>query len=87
MLRMRLSTRAEHALHVLIELADAQAFVPAEQLAEEQAIPGRMLEMVMTDLRRAGLVQALRGPDGGFMLARSAADISLAEVAAALGAL
>ena len=81
---MRLSDRADHAVHALVELAAAGVVVPAEQLAQEQAIPGKVLEAVMTDLRRAGFVQAQRGPEGGFSLARSAADISLAEIVSVL---
>ncbi|MGO8956302.1 MAG: RrF2 family transcriptional regulator [Streptosporangiaceae bacterium] len=78
---MRLSPRAEYALRALVELAGAAGgVVPAEQLARDQAIPGRLLELVMTELRRAGLVDSQRGPQGGFSLARSADRISLAEV-------
>jgi Rrf2 family protein len=71
----------------LIELAAAGGtLVPAEQLAREQAIPGKALEAVMTSLRRAGLVQNQRGPNGGFSLARPAREISLAEVVGELSA-
>jgi Rrf2 family protein len=82
---MHLSERADFAVRALIELAAAeQALVPAETLARAQAIPGKSLENVMTKLRRAGLVVSHRGPDGGFRLARPAAEISLAEIAAVL---
>lgn len=82
---MQLSERAGYALRALIELAAAGgALVPAGQLADEQAIPRKVLEAVMTKLRRAGLVQSQRGPDGGFSLARPAAEVSLAEVVSVL---
>jgi len=83
---MQLSTRADYALHALIELAAASGgvLVPAEQLARDQAVPPRHLELIMTELRRAGLVQSTRGPEGGFSLARPADQISLAEVVSAI---
>lgn len=75
-------------MRALVELAVAEeALVPAEQLTQEQAIPGNALEAVMTELRRAGLVLNQRGPDGGFSLARPAAEISLAEIVGVLSAL
>jgi Rrf2 family protein len=85
---MRLSARAEYAVHALVELAAAgQNLVPTEQLAQEQAIPGTVLEAVMTQLRRAELVVKQPGPDGGFSLARQATEISLAEVVNVLSVL
>jgi Rrf2 family protein len=61
--------------------------VAAEQLAREQDVPGEVLEIIMTELRRAGLVETQIGPDGGFRLARPAAEMSLGEVVTAIGTL
>src|SRR5258708_27903823 len=58
--------------------------VRAEQLARAQQIPGKFLEAILTQLRRAGLVRSQRGPDGGFWLARPADDISLADIIRAI---
>jgi Rrf2 family protein len=88
MASMQFSVRAGYAVRALIELAGAQeAVVPAEQLAREQAIPGKALEAVMTELRRAGLVLSQRGPDGGFSLAKPATEISLAEIIVVISAM
>jgi Rrf2 family protein len=88
MASMQFSMRAGYALRALIELAGTQeAVVPAEQLAREQAIPGKALEAVMTELRRAGLVLSQRGPDGGFSLAKPATEISLAEIIVVISAM
>jgi Rrf2 family protein len=43
-------------------------------------IPGKFIETILTQLRRTGLVRSQRGPDGGFWLARPAAEISLADI-------
>jgi Rrf2 family protein len=82
---MRLSARADYALRAAIELAAAQdGHVTAEQLAQAQNIPGKFLETILTQLRRAGLVRSQRGPDGGFWLAREADKISLADIIRAI---
>ena len=58
--------------------------ITAEQLARAQNIPGKFLEAILTQLRRAGLVRSQRGPEGGFWLARPASDISLADIIRAI---
>ena len=85
MLDMRLSARADYALRAAIELAAAgNGHLTAEQLARAQRIPGKFLEAILTQLRRAGLVRSQRGPDGGFWLARPAGEISLADIIRAI---
>jgi len=85
MLDMRLSARADYALRAAIELAATDnGHVTAEQLARAQRIPGKFLEAILTQLRRAGLVRSQRGPDGGFWLARPADEISLADIIRAI---
>jgi len=85
MLDMRLSARADYALRAAIELASASGtHVTAEQLARAQHIPGKFLEAILTQLRRAGLIRSQRGPEGGFWLARPAEDISLADIIRAI---
>lgn len=82
---MRLSARADYALRAAIELAaSTDTHTTAEQLARAQNIPGKFLEAILTQLRRAGLVRSQRGPDGGFWLARPAAEISLADIIRAI---
>jgi Rrf2 family protein len=85
MLGMRLSARADYALRAAIELAaSGGGHVTADSLARSQAIPGKFLEAILTQLRRAGLVRSQRGPDGGFWLARPASEISLADIIRAI---
>jgi Rrf2 family protein len=83
MVVMQLSARGEHALRALMELAAAGdgALVPSGQLTRNQAVPGRQLELIMTELRRAGLVHSKRGAEGGYSLARPADQLSLADIA------
>jgi Rrf2 family protein len=76
-----LSARADYGLRAVIEIAAvSDGRVTAEQVARSQQIPVKFLETILTQLRRAGLVRSLRGPDGGFLLARPAGEISLADI-------
>src|SRR5947207_14969105 len=54
--------------------------VTADQLAQAQGIPANFLENILRDLRRGGIVESRRGQSGGYLLARPADEISLADV-------
>jgi Rrf2 family protein len=56
----------------------------AERIATAQAIPLNFLENILGELRHAGIVQSRRGPEGGYLLARPAADVSVADVIRAI---
>jgi Rrf2 family protein len=74
----------DYALRAVVELASAnggpQRPVTADQLAQAQGIPPKFLESILLQLRRGGVVNAQRGPEGGYWLAREAAKIALADV-------
>jgi Rrf2 family protein len=79
---VRVSAKADYALRAAAELAAAEGKGPVkgEQLARAQSIPPKFLENILLELRHAGLVQSQRGVEGGYWLARPAAEITLAEV-------
>jgi len=81
---VRLSARVDYALRAVVELASAAGGpdkpVTADALAQAQGIPPKFLESILLQLRRGGVVNAQRGPEGGYWLARPASAISLAEV-------
>jgi Rrf2 family protein len=81
---VRLSARVDYALRAIVELASSggapERPVTSEQLARAQSIPSKFLESILLQLRRGGIVNAQRGPDGGYWLGRPAAAISLADV-------
>jgi len=58
--------------------------VKGERLATSQSIPLRFLENILLQLRHAGIVESRRGADGGYRLARPAAEITLADVIRAI---
>lgn len=77
---MRVSAKVDYALRALAELAASPpGFVKAERLATAQAIPLKFLENILLELRRAGIVASQRGTEGGYRLAKPAAEVSLAD--------
>jgi Rrf2 family cysteine metabolism transcriptional repressor len=83
---MKLSTRAEYGIRVLVALARAEDGRPLSlaAVARSEKLPHAYLEQLVGDLRRAQLVTATRGKAGGYRLTRPAADISLVEAMRAL---
>ena len=80
---MRITAKADYAVRAAAELAAAegeQAPMKGEELARRQSIPKNFLENILTELRRAGIVRTRRGADGGYQLARPAAEITVADV-------
>src|ERR671915_2120295 len=79
---MRVSAKTDYALRAAVELAAEEGGAPVkgERLATSQSIPLRFLENILLQLRHAGIVESRRGAEGGYRLARPAADISLADV-------
>ena len=79
---MRISTKADYAVRAAIELAAAgsETAIPAEQIATTQGIPLRFLENILAELRTAGLVRSHRGGEGGYGLATSAEEVTIADI-------
>jgi len=84
---VRVSAKTDYALRAAVELAAAQDTgnpVKGERLATSQNIPLRFLENILLQLRHAGIIESRRGADGGYKLARPAAEITLADVIRAI---
>jgi Rrf2 family protein len=83
---MMFSTKAEYGVRVMVDLArqDGDAPVPLAEIAERNQLPLAYLEHLVARLRKAGLIDSRRGARGGYMLARPAEDITMAEVVVAL---
>lgn len=88
---MMFSTRAEYGVRVMVALANEQvaegrATEPASlaQIAEDNGLPFAYLEHLAARLKKAGLVESRRGPRGGYLLAKPAGEISMAQIVEAL---
>jgi Rrf2 family protein len=80
-------SRTVYAIRALIGLADATPNgLRGTDLAHAHQIPSKYVYEVLAALRRGRLVLSRRGPSGGFHLARPPAEITLADVARAMGA-
>ena len=78
---MRTTAKADYAVRAAVELAaSGDAPVSAERIADAQGIPVNFLENILLDLRRAGIVESRRGAAGGYLLAKPADEIALADV-------
>ena len=83
---MQLSTKGRYAVMAMTDLAvrgDGRPVTMAE-IAQRQEISQAYLEQLFSRLRRRGLVKSVRGPGGGYRLARTAADTSVADVVLAV---
>ncbi len=83
---MRASQQLRYAIYGVFDLAyhGRDRPVPLQEVGSRQGIPARYLEQIFQKLRRAGLVRSKRGPGGGYVLARAAAEVTLADVTVAV---
>ena len=78
---MRISAKVDYAVRAALELAAAEGGpVKGERIAEAQGIPLKFLENILLELRHDNLVRSQRGPEGGYWLAKPAAEIAIADV-------
>lgn len=80
-----LSMKAKYALRALTVLGRrGPQPVPAHEIAEAARVPGKFLEVILLDLRRAGFLASRRGLQGGHRLARAPEAIGLGDVIRAI---
>jgi len=80
---MKISQKLEYACRAMAQLAkhhNGRTLTRLEDLAQREAVSGNFLVQILNDLRRAGLIESRRGKAGGYLLARSAEQITLRQV-------
>ncbi len=79
---MMLGTKARYAVMAMVELASCDQSKPTrlKEISERQEIPLAYLEQIFSLLRQHGIVSSVKGPGGGYVLARQRAAISVADV-------
>lgn len=84
---MKLTTRGHYSVKALLDLSlqPPQEPVAVKIIALRQNIPAPYLEKLLIEMRRAGLVQSVRGAAGGYRLAKPPEKISLGQILAAVG--
>jgi Rrf2 family protein len=81
---VRISAKEDYAVRAALQLAADGGPLKREQIAQAQDIPAAFLQNILIELRHAEIVEAQRGRDGGFRLARPADQISVADVVRAV---
>ena len=83
---IRISTRGRYALRAMVDLAlhNAEGPVLRQDIAERQEISADYVAQLFRHLTAAGLVEGVKGPGGGYLLARDAANITTGDVVRAV---
>ena len=83
---MKFSSRAIYGMRAMLALARTHGHGSTflKEIVERESLPGTYLEQLMVPLRKAGIVQAVRGAKGGYTLARNPADITVLSILEAL---
>ena len=84
---MKLTTRGHYSVKALLDLSLQPGYGPAsvKAIAQRQELPAPYLEKLLIEMRRAELVESVRGSQGGYQLARSPSQISLGQILEAVG--
>ena len=79
---MMISTKGRYGLRLMIDLAKegGERPVPVKEIAKRQNISEKYLEQIISPLSKAGLVKSIRGAQGGYILAKSADEITAGEI-------
>ena len=77
-----MSQKCEYGLRILLELTSRQGQGPisVSEIAISQAIPQRFLELIIKELREAGVVRSYRGAKGGYTLAGDPKDLTIGRI-------
>lgn len=83
---MKLSTKGRYGLRAMIDLADYSEEMPQSitNIAARQSISDSYLEQLMAKLKKAGLIESIRGAQGGYVLAKDSSAISVGDILRAL---
>ncbi len=84
---MILTTKARYAVMAVIEIADEKTNQPVSLLtiSQRQKISLSYLEQIFARLKKAGIVNSVKGPGGGYVLGKSREKITIAEIIKAIG--
>jgi Rrf2 family cysteine metabolism transcriptional repressor len=83
---MKLSTRGKYGVRALFEIAKnfGRGPLSMKEIVERQRISMSYLEQILHRLGKAGIIESVRGPHGGYVLSRKPADLSIGDVVRAL---
>ena len=79
---MRLTKMSRYGARVIFDIAYHSAGLPVQvkDIAKRQEIPQRFLEQIFHKLKKANIVKSVKGPNGGYMLARDSHEITVSDI-------
>jgi Rrf2 family protein len=80
---MNVSVKSDYAARAVLSLArryGAETVVRTEDVAREQGVPPHYLSLILVELKDEGIVESVRGKEGGYLLGRPPAEITLGDV-------
>lgn len=83
---MKISTKGRYALRMMLDISEHQAdgYVALKDIASRQEISKKYLEQIALHLSQCGMLRAVRGYQGGYMLSRAPEDYTVAEILGAV---
>lgn len=84
---MKISQKLEYACRALVQLAksyDGKTLTRLDDLAQREAVSANFLVQILNDLRRAGIIDSRRGASGGYILSRTADNITMRQIVEAV---
>lgn len=82
---MKLTTRGHYSVKAMLDLSLQPTLASVKLIAQRQNLPAPYLEKLLIQLRRAGLVESVRGSKGGYRLAKAPGQIYLGQILDAVG--
>jgi Rrf2 family protein len=79
---LKITTKGHYGLRIMMELAFAWGTGPVlvENISKRQGISGKYIHVLMLSLKNTGLARAIRGPNGGYLLTRAPAEVTVSEI-------
>ena len=79
---MKISTKGRYALRMMVDLAQnkTKGFIPLKEISERQGISKKYLELIVSSLHTSNLLNAERGFQGGYQLAKTPEQITVGEI-------
>ena len=81
-IKMKISTKGRYALRFMLDLAvrDSDSYVPLKEISARQEISLKYLEQIVSQFGKAGLIDSVRGPQGGYRLSRRPDKYTVGEI-------
>lgn len=83
---MVFSKRSRYGIRALIDLAqnESSGSMQLSEIADRNSISVKYLEQIFSALRKAGIIRSIKGPQGGYFLAKPSENLTVAEIVTAL---